>query len=310
MVSMAANRSGGMSTATATSGADLFNRIPLFAGLSPVERDDLHRLLRSEEYKPQDAIFWIGEPGDTFYIVEDGTVVISYVDESGTEVNLATLGPGQFFGELSLLAGGRRTGTARAFDDVRVLVLGRDAFHDFVRRHPSSAIHMMEELGRRQRDNLDKLRGIKNPNEALKEKQTPVQRVVERVTAVFASEVFLVFNLLFFVAWVVVQTLRYNAASAADPAKFPPVHFFDQPPTFFWLGFMITVEAIVLSIFVLNAQKRQAQRDALKADLDYQVNRKAQLEIMQLHEKLDRLTDSLAGKGSDPIGGNGHAPQR
>ncbi len=298
-----------MSTA-ATSGTDLFNRIPLFAGLTPIERDDLHRLLETRAYQPHDAIFWIGEAGDTFYIVEDGTVVISYVDDAGTEVTLATLGPGQFFGELSLLDGGRRTGTARALDEVRVLVLGRDAFHDFVRRHPSSAIHMMEELGRRQRDNLDKLRGIKNPNEALKEKQTAVQRVVERVTAVFASEVFLVFNLLFFVAWVVVQTLRYNAASAVDPAKFPPVHFFDQPPTFFWLGFMITVEAIVLSIFVLNAQKRQAQSDAIKADLDYQVNRKAQLEIMQLHEKLDRLTESLGEKRTGAPEGNGHPPRR
>jgi CRP/FNR family transcriptional regulator, cyclic AMP receptor protein len=86
-----------------------------------------------------------------------------------------------------------------------------------------------------------------------------------------------------------VQTLRYNRASAADPAHVPPISTLDQPPTFFWLGFMITVEAIVLSIFVLNAQRRQASRDAIKADMDYQVNRKAHLEIMQLHEKLDRL---------------------
>ena len=282
-------------------GTELFNRIPLFAGLTPVERDDLHRLLRSEEHKPQDTIFWIGEPGDTFYIVEEGTVVISYTEESGREVTLATLGPGQFFGELSLLDGGRRTGTARAFDDVRLLVLTRNQFQAFIKRHPSSAIHMMEELGRRQRDNLDKLRGIKNANEAVRERQTPVQRVIERVTAVFASEVFLVLNMTFIVIWMIVQTWRYNAAAASDPTL-PKITFLDQPPTFFWLGFMITIEAIVLSIFVLNAQKRQSQRDAIKADMDYQVNRKAQLEIMQLHEKVDRLTNAIEGRRPEANG--------
>jgi CRP/FNR family cyclic AMP-dependent transcriptional regulator len=287
--------------APSSGGAALIGRIPLFAQLLPEERDALHRLLESREYAANDTIFWIGEAGDEFFIVEAGRVVISYTDEQGTEVTLATLDPGQFFGELSLLDGGRRTGTARALTPVRALVLSREHFHAFVKRHPSSAIHMMEVLGRRQRDNLEKLRGIKNPNQEIVERQTRTQRVVERVAAVFASEAFLVLNLLFFVAWVIVQTVRYNRASAADPAKFPPVHFLDQPPTFFWLGFMITVEAIVLSIFVLNAQRRQASRDAIKADLDYQVNRKAQLEIMQLHEKLDQLQkrvgERLGGAG-------------
>ena len=282
-----------------SSGPELIARIPLFAQLEPGERDALHRLLRSREYAANDTIFWIGEPGNEFFIIEQGRVVISYIDEQGAEVTLATLDPGQFFGELSLLDGGRRTGSARALTDVRALVLNREQFQTFVTRHPSSAIHMMEVLGRRQRDNIEKLRGIKNPNQEIVERQTRVQRLVERVAAVFASEVFLVVNLLFFVAWITVQTIRYNHASHRDPAHFPPVNFFDQPPTFFWLGFMITVEAIVLSIFVLNAQRRQASRDAIKADMDYQVNRKAQLEIMQLHEKLDRLEKAISERGKD-----------
>src|SRR4051794_11861529 len=289
------DRSERMSAAL-PSGAELIGRIPLFAQLEQGERDALHRLLRTREYAANDTIFWIGEPGDEFFIIEEGRVVISYTDEQGAEVTLATLDPGQFFGELSLLDGGRRTGSARALIDARMLVLNREQFQTFVKRHPSSAIHMMEVLGRRQRDNLEKLRGIKNPNQEIVERQTRVQRIVEKVAAVFASEAFLVVNVLFILAWMVVQTVRYNRASAADPAHVPPVSTLDQPPTFFWLGFMITVEAIVLSIFVLNAQRRQANRDAIKADMDYQVNRKAQLEIMQLHEKLDRLEKAITGR--------------
>jgi CRP/FNR family cyclic AMP-dependent transcriptional regulator len=300
-----------MATQTAAIPHDPLKGIPLFSEFGDAEREDLRRLLQPRNFDAQRAVFWIGEPGDEFYIIEGGQVVICYPDEGGREVTLAVLGPGQFFGELSLLDGGRRTATARAQGDVRLLALGREQFHQFLRRHPSSAVHVLEVLGRRQRDNLDKLRGIKNANEAVEERQTPVQRVVERVARVFASEVFLVANLVFFVTWIVIQTVRYNDARAKDPSL-PPVTFLDQPPTFFWLGFMVTIEAIILSVFVLNYQRRQAQRDAIKADLDYQVNRKAQLEIMQLHEKLDRLQATLAADAAargaaaaGPPSGNG-----
>src|SRR3954470_18401893 len=90
-------------------GAELIGRIPLFAQLEPGEQDALHRLLRTREYPANDTIFWIGEPGDEFFIVQAGRVIISYIDEQGAEVTLATLDHGQFFGELSLLDGGRRT---------------------------------------------------------------------------------------------------------------------------------------------------------------------------------------------------------
>jgi uncharacterized membrane protein len=80
--------------------------------------------------------------------------------------------------------------------------------------------------------------------------------------------------------------------------------FFDEPPTFFTLGFIITMEAILLSMFVLASQKRQADRDRVRADLEYQVNVKAHLEVMQLHQKVDRLEvllERLVEEG-DPAG--------
>src|SRR4051812_47148587 len=101
--------------------SDLINAIPLFSGLDAAERDDLQRLLQPRNFESQQAVFWIGEAGDDFYIIELGHIVICYPDENGREVTLATLGPGQFFGELSLLDGGRRTATARAHTQVKLL---------------------------------------------------------------------------------------------------------------------------------------------------------------------------------------------
>src|SRR4051812_38600163 len=149
---------------------DVFAKIPLFSELSAAERDDLAGLLRPRNVQAQRAIFWVGEAGDEFYIIERGEVVISCPDADGKEVTLAVLGPGQFFGELSLFDGGRRTATARAKDEVRLLALGREPFRRFVASHPASAIHIMEVLGRRQRDSLDKLRGVRNANDAVEER--------------------------------------------------------------------------------------------------------------------------------------------
>jgi CRP/FNR family cyclic AMP-dependent transcriptional regulator len=268
---------------------DLFTAIPLFADLTPSEREDLARLLQPRRFDAHHAVFWIGEPGDEFFIIESGQVVICYPDEHGEEKTLAVLGPGHFFGELSLLDGGRRTATARAQSEARLLSLGREAFHEFIKKHPASAIHILSTIGRRQRDSLDKLRGIKNANEVVAEQRTPVQRVAERVSAIITSGPFVILNTGFFLIWILVNTLRH-------PTK---INWHDDPPTFFILGFLITLEAIILSMFVLNSQKRQAKRDAIKADLDYQINRKAHLEITQLHEKLDRLEGMIVGLAGD-----------
>jgi CRP/FNR family cyclic AMP-dependent transcriptional regulator len=281
---------------------DVFRHIPLFSELDATERADLSRLLRPRVLAPQETLFWFGEVGHEFYIIEAGEVVIAVTGDDGKEVTIGRLGPGEFFGELSLLDGGRRTATARAVGDARLLSLDRPEFHQFIQAHPTSAIHVLTQLGRRQRENLERLRGIKNVNDVVEERQTPVQRFAERVARMFASEVFLLANMLFISAWIVFQKIRYDVAVERKLA--PPYNFLDQPPTFFWLGFMVTIEGLMLSIFVLNAQRRQAQRDAIKADLDYQVNRKAQAEIMKLHEKVDALAAAVKEHG--PAGGGKH----
>jgi CRP/FNR family transcriptional regulator, cyclic AMP receptor protein len=55
--------------------------------------------------------------------------------------------------------------------------------------------------------------------------------------------------------------------------------------------------SFLLTIFVLNSQRRQAERDRIRADMEYQVNLKAQLEIMQLHQKMDRLAALMEKNG-------------
>jgi uncharacterized membrane protein len=263
---------------------DVLAPIPLFAALSPVDRIELSELMHSRHFAAHQPVVWIGESGDEFFLIRSGHVRVICPDEAGKEVTLGVLGHGHFFGEISLLDGGPRTATVRAETEVDVLVLGRRDFLQFLRRHPDAAVHMLTVLGQRHREIVERVRGIRNVNEAIEEGQTRLQRLASRVAAVGASEVFVLCNLLFFATWIVFNTLRVYRGLKP----------FDDPPTFFTLGFIITMEAILLSMFVLNSQRQQAERDHIRADLEYQVNVKAHQEVMLLHRKLDALQADVA----------------
>lgn len=263
--------------------ANLLRNIPFFSGLGDEETRALLNLLKPRTFKANETIFWMGESGTDFCIIQNGNVVLIYPDETGKETTLAVLAPGDFFGELSLLDGGPRTATSRALTDVQLLCLTREEFLDFIRAHPSSTIHMIQVLARRQRETIEQLRGIRNPNKFIEEitEQGPLwNRIADKIAALSASQVFLLVHIVWFLAWTSFNTLA--GSRAFDP--FP----------FGLLTMIVSLEAIFLSIFVLVSANRQSEKDRIRTELDYQVNLKAQLEVMRLHEKIDRLENQLA----------------
>src|SRR4051812_5637043 len=126
---------------------DLIANVPLFAKLSAGEVAELAGLLKEQRVGAQQAVFWIGDAGADFYIVQVGRGGVCYPDGLGHEVKLAGRGPGDFFGEISLLDGGPRTATVRAEGDARLMTLSRHDFLEFIRRNPSTAIHILTVLG-------------------------------------------------------------------------------------------------------------------------------------------------------------------
>jgi CRP/FNR family cyclic AMP-dependent transcriptional regulator len=264
----------------------LLSGVPLFAKLSDAEKADLASLLETREYPPNKPICWLGEAGTEFFIIQQGQCVVVYPDEQGKEVTLAVLGPGQFFGEISLLDGGPRTATVRTVSDTKVLVLERDAFNQFISRNGSAAFHMMTILGQRQRDTLDKLRGIKNANEVIEQHETAWMKLTERIAQISATEGFILANAILIAGWLLYNILRGDEA-AFDPWPYE------------LLGLVTGLEGMLLSLFVLIAQNREGDREKIRADLDYQVNLKAHLEVMGLHQKMDRVLGML-GKLNPP----------
>ncbi len=122
--------------------------IPFFRDLSDGVLDAISRRLQREHYHKGAVIFSEDEPGDCMYLIETGQVKI-VSEKGGIERIYSYLGPGNFFGEMALLTGDRRSATVRVVIDAELLVLRKHDFEDLLQQHPSIALLMSRELSRR-----------------------------------------------------------------------------------------------------------------------------------------------------------------
>ena len=95
--------------------------------------------LETRTYHPGDAIVVQGDAADHFYVVVRGEVDVVCRSEGGDEVHLATLRPGQFFGEVGLLNYAPRTATVRAKTPVEALSLDRESFRQLIEQSEATA---------------------------------------------------------------------------------------------------------------------------------------------------------------------------
>ncbi|HEV7621021.1 MAG TPA: cyclic nucleotide-binding domain-containing protein, partial [Flavisolibacter sp.] len=262
-------------------------KIPLFAGLDYAGLAELATYLERETYPAHHTIFWMDEKGDHLYIIQNGKVQISYHDESGREITLATLNPGSFFGELSLIDGGTHTATARTITETTVLILNRESFYKVLDSHPKFGHSILDELSSRLRSSTIKLRGIININEQLVAKSSHFQQSVDRLAKSLTSGIFISVIIVFIILWMSVQIFLYKKNG------FNHISFIDRPPTFFLLGFIITLTSFLLTMLILNSQRRQAENDRIRGEIEYQINLKAQTEVMKLQLKMDDLIEMV-----------------
>src|SRR4051794_23159723 len=89
----------------------LLEGVPLFSEVPRHHLRELARFARTESFAAGDAIVHMGEPGSTLYVVKTGRVKVVRDQDGGPVVTLAMLGPGEFFGELSIFDGERRSAT-------------------------------------------------------------------------------------------------------------------------------------------------------------------------------------------------------
>ncbi|MDQ6622457.1 MAG: peptidase domain-containing ABC transporter [Verrucomicrobiota bacterium] len=116
---------------------EVLQRTSLFRFLPEEHLDDLRPLLKEERYEFGDVIVHQGDPADAFYVLLSGRARAIKVDQNGTEIALATLRPGDVFGEAALGEGGTRNASIRCSTAVEVLRLARTDFLELCRRVPA-----------------------------------------------------------------------------------------------------------------------------------------------------------------------------
>ena len=101
---------------------------PLFAQLEADALGELAARLRQRRYRRNEVVFHQGDPGDTLHVITEGAMKIVLPSPEGDEAIIATLRPGDFFGELALLDGGTHSATVTAVEAATTLALLRSAF--------------------------------------------------------------------------------------------------------------------------------------------------------------------------------------
>jgi CRP/FNR family transcriptional regulator, cyclic AMP receptor protein len=147
-------------------------------------------------------------------------------------------------------------------------------------------------MGRRLRVTAEKLRhtASRNVNAEMEDRRTRVEKAADWIAEFSGSIPFLNLHLVLFFVWIIL-----NVKWVEDIAWLSSITGFDPYP-FGLLTMAVSLEAIVLSVFVLLSQSRQAAKDHIRSDVEYDVNLKAELEVAHLHEKVDRLTAETAAR--------------
>jgi uncharacterized membrane protein len=252
--------------------------VPLFASLDDTATSELRNLLVIRDVAGQTPLFHLGDSGDALYLIESGRVRISVRDADGSDVTLAELAGGDFFGEMALLDGKPRSADATVIEDARFAILSREDFLNFVRSNPDVALKMLSAITHRLRrtDELLRQRVSRNVNEEQDARLTVGDKLANKIAGFGGSWMFIGLLAVVLILWIMVNSWMIPA-SEVDPY---PYQLF---------GLILGVLAGVQAPIIMMSQNRQGEKDRLRADLDYQVNLKNELSLAEILRRLDVL---------------------
>jgi len=266
----------------------MLSSVPFFALLDDQERATLADRIDVVTAAAGETLFHRGDPGDSMFVVRSGVVELWFKNDVGDRIVLETARAGDFFGEISLLDGGPRTASAIAKTDVEAILVDRNDLDDFLRRSPAAAMDLLAATGRRLRETARLLRhtASRDVNEVEEDHRTKVMKVADWISEASGSIPFLLIHCVLFFGWIIdnVSPVSHSRWGGWDPYPFG------------LLTMAVSLEAIILSVFVLLSQNRQVARERLRNDVEYQVNLKAELEVAELHRNVADLQAELLAR--------------
>jgi uncharacterized membrane protein len=277
---------------------DTLRTVPLFESLGDQAAATLCDLLESMDCRAEQTLFRAGDAGNAMYLIERGQVRISVKGADGHEINVAELGPGDFFGEMAMLDGQPRSANATALEDSRLAILSRKHFMSFVEGNSNVALEMLSALAHRlrQTDELLQRRVARNVNEEEALTLTYADRAADAIAEFGGSWKFIMASIGLFILWVVMNTILLT-------------HRPFDPFPFILLNLALNMITALQAPIIMMSQNRQSHKDRLRADMDYKVNLKNELALSEILQRLHvlerdclRLTADR-GRASTPSAG-------
>jgi len=166
----------------------VLRQVALFSELTEAEFTVLSQRMSTVTIKAEDYIIHQGEDGDSMYIVVEGTLQVYINSPDGKElIPVAKLVAPQYFGEMSLLIGDKRSATIVALSDVELYQITRDTMGVVFEAHPDLIEKISQKIAEQRMQNLQKMHEYSS-KEAVVEKQKFVQAFVGKIKNFFMKK--------------------------------------------------------------------------------------------------------------------------
>jgi uncharacterized membrane protein len=260
---------------------EVLKHVPLFALLDEEETAVLAGQVRLKTFAPRQRIYKIGDSGGQAYVVVSGRVRVSTVDQDQQEVVVDEPSHGEFFGFASMLEQTAHQTEAVAIDEAVCLEVDQKDIAVLLQRKPLAGMDMLRVLGRQfhASQQLVRLRANRHPNEVIEKDATFGERIADVVAGFGGSWTFII---TFSVALAVYMTIDAALGKKAW-----------DPYPYILLNLFLSMLAAVQAPIIMMSQNRQDTKDRLRGELDYDVNRRAEVEIQGLARKLNVLGEKI-----------------
>ncbi len=260
---------------------EVLKNVPLFALLDDEETAVLASQVEVKTFAPRQRIYKLGDPGGRAYVLVSGYIRVTTVDQDQQEVIVDEPAAGEFFGFASMLDETAHQTSALALEESVCIEVDRNDISVLLEQKPLAGMDMLAVLGRQfhNTQQLVRVRATRNPNEIIEQDATVGEHVADSVAKFGGSWTFIIAFGIVLIVYTTINTVL--GRSAWDPYPFILLNLF--------LSMLAAIQAPV----IMMSQNRQDQKDRVRGELDYEVNRRAEAEIQSLSRKLHLLGDQM-----------------
>ena len=259
---------------------ELLKTVPLFSLLDDDELAVLAGQVDVKTYAARQRIYKAGDTG-LAYVTVSGKVRVTTIDEDHQEVVVDEPGSGEFFGFASMLEQTPHQTNAIALEESVCLEISRDDIQTLMVRKPDAGMDLLTTLAHQYHAShqLVRLRATRSPNEIIEKQETTGERIADAVAGFGGSWTFII-------TFAIVLILYASANLLLDRKAWDPYPFI-------LLNLFLSMLAALQAPVIMMSQNRQDAKDRVRSELDFEVNRRAELEIQGLSRKMHLLDERI-----------------